>query len=224
MNQACTDFGVANLTSAEIRGRTVLEVGSQNVNGSLRSHVEALGPARYTGVDMTPGAGVDEVLSAEKLVERFGPDAFDVVISTEMLEHVRDWRAVIGNMKAVLKPGGLLLFTTRSQGFAFHAYPFDFWRYELSDLETLFDDFEIQKLESDPSEPGVFFKGRKPLAWKPRSLDGYELYSIILRRRAADVRESEVRMFRLLYPARLAAAMVVPQPIRRGIKRLFGAA
>jgi SAM-dependent methyltransferase len=216
------DFGTAHLTAADIRGRVVLEVGSQNVNGSLRSHVESLAPARYVGVDMTPGPGVDEVCSAEKLIQRFGPDAFDVVISTEMLEHVRDWRAVISNMKGVLKPGGILLFTTRSQGFAFHAYPFDFWRYELSDVEALFDDFETLTLESDPSEPGVFFKGRKPVGWRARPLDGHALFSIILRRRAADVRESEVRMFRVLYPARLAAYMVLPQPIRQGLKRLFG--
>jgi 2-polyprenyl-3-methyl-5-hydroxy-6-metoxy-1,4-benzoquinol methylase len=73
---------------------------------------------------MAPGPDVDEVCAAEKLVQRFGPDALDVVISTEMLGHVRDWRAVIDNTKSVLKPGGTLLFTTRSQGFAFHAYPF----------------------------------------------------------------------------------------------------
>jgi SAM-dependent methyltransferase len=224
MNQACIEYGTTHLTSEDVRGKSVLEVGSQNVNGSLRSYVEGLGPSRYFGVDMTPGAGVDEVCSAEKLLERFGPNAFDVVISTEMLEHVRDWRAVVNNMKGVLKPGGIMLFTTRSQGFAFHAYPFDFWRYELSDVSALFDDFETLNLESDPLEPGVFFKGRKPINWRARSLDGYALYSIILRRRSLDVSEGQVKLFRLFYPARFAVATVVTQPIRRGIKRLFGAA
>src|SRR5512133_1128292 len=89
MNQACIEYGTTHLTSGDVRGKSVLEVGSQNVNGSLRSYVEGLGPSRYFGVDMTPGDGVDEVCSAEKLIERFGVDAFDVVISTEMLEHVR---------------------------------------------------------------------------------------------------------------------------------------
>jgi len=39
---------------------------------------------------------------AENLIKRFGPESFDVVIATELLEHVIDWRRVINNMKTVL--------------------------------------------------------------------------------------------------------------------------
>jgi SAM-dependent methyltransferase len=116
MNKACLEFGIRSLTAHDVRGRTVLEVASRDVNGSLRGHVEGLAPASYLGVDIAAGPGVDEICPVDCLIDRFGPDRFDLVFSTEMLEHVRDWRAALANLKAVTKPGGVLFFTTRSRG------------------------------------------------------------------------------------------------------------
>ncbi len=154
-------WGQTVLTAEAVQGRRVLEVGSRNVNGSLRPHVEALGPAVYLGVDMEPGEGVDEICYAESLFGRFGPDAWDVVLSTEMLEHCRNWRAAVHNMKGVLRPGGLLLLTTRSVGFPLHEYPGDYWRFELADMEAIFADFPIKSLEPDREAPGVFLLAQK---------------------------------------------------------------
>ena len=61
--------------------------------------------------------GVDEICDAAKLRERFGDAAFDVVISTELLEHVRDWSVVVSNLKHVVKPGGVLLVHRLKNGF-----------------------------------------------------------------------------------------------------------
>jgi len=219
MNKACMEYGVRALTEADVRDLTVLEVGSRNVNGSLRWHVERLSPASYLGVDIVSGPGVDEICPVHSLIERFGHDRFDLVFSTEMLEHVRDWRAALLNLKTVTKPGGILFFTTRSQGFGFHGYPFDFWRYELSDVAALFADFETLALDPDLSEAGVFYKGRKPEGWKSRPLEDFELYSIILNRRVRDVRGLDILSFRAVYLLRVAAAGLLPQGIRRAIKR-----
>jgi SAM-dependent methyltransferase len=223
MNKACMDFGVRALTIDDVRGRTVLEVGSRNVNGSLRAHVEGLGPASYLGVDIIAGAGVDEICPVDRLTARFGPDRFDLVFSTEMLEHVRDWRAALLNLKSVTKPGGILLFTTRSRGFGFHGYPFDFWRYEVSDVRTLFGDFEKLALESDLSQPGVFFKGRKPIDWKDRPLDDHKLYSIILGREALNLRAIDLLRFRVRYQLRVRVAPALPMAMRRAIKKVIPA-
>jgi SAM-dependent methyltransferase len=228
-HQACIEFGVAQLRAAEIRGKTVLEVGARDVNGSLRGHVESLGPASYVGVDIEVGPGVDELCRGEQLIERYGEESFDVVLSSEMLEHVRDWRAVVSNLKRVVKPTGILLFTTRSPGFRFHGYPFDFWRYELSDIAVLFSDFAIEVLLTDPSAPGVFFKGRKPADFRERSLAGYPLYSMITERRTPQVREYEIFAFHMWYLARAAAANVpatirramLPEPVRLWLRRLL---
>lgn len=178
-NLSCLEFGHDNLTPSDIRGKSVIEVGSRNINGSLRPFVESLAPASYLGVDMVSGGGVDEVCEAGRLVERFGPESFDVLLSTEMLEHVHDWQRVIDNLKIALRPTGLLLVTTRSRGFPHHEAPYDFWRYEVSDMKEIFSDFMIEKLQPDPQEPGVFLKARKPLHYAGRDLSGYLLYSMV---------------------------------------------
>jgi SAM-dependent methyltransferase len=189
--RSCIDFARRVLTRELIEGRSVLEVGAQDVNGSVRPIVEELGPASYVGVDISEGPGVDLVLDATRLVERFGEQSFDVVLSTELLEHVRDWRTVIGNMKSVLRPGGTLLITTRSRGFWLHGWPWDFWRYEVEDLELIFADFDIHALEPDTLQPGVFLLGTKRET-TPVALEPIALFSILTGRRQLDVSDRDV--------------------------------
>jgi hypothetical protein len=172
------EFGPRALAPSHVRGRGVLEVGSLNVNGSLRRHVESLRPASYLGVDFRSGRGVDLVADAtdpDFPVKVNGP--YSVVICTEMLEHVLDWRAAVRNIKACVRFGGHLLVTTRSLGFHFHEYPGDYWRYELSDMERIFADFTIDLLEPDPQAPGVFFYATA-LSAPAVDLSGVELYSM----------------------------------------------
>lgn len=183
-NRACLTFGEDNLLLEDVQGKAVLEVGARNVNGSLRPLVESLQPSSYVGVDIHPGPGVDSICNAEELASRFGPAAFDLLIATEVVEHVPDWYAVVENFKGALREKGSLLITTRSFGFPYHEAPWDFWRYETSDMQTIFSDMAIERLQSDPEEPGVFLKARKPARFIPRDLSGYELYSVPLGRRA----------------------------------------
>ena len=140
----------------------VLEVGSRNINGSVRPLVESTKPLEYIGIDIEPGPGVDRVLNAIYLTDTF-PAWFDVVICTETLEHARDYLTVIAQMKAVLKPGGVLYLTTRSPGFPLHEYPGDYWRFTKAQILTLFKNMQIESCEDDPQTPGVFLKARKPL-------------------------------------------------------------
>lgn len=220
---SCLEFVASQLHADEVRGKTVLEVGARDVNGSPRAAVQALGPASYLGVDLAPGPGVDEVCAGEHLVRRYGPEAFDVVISTETLEHVRDWPTVIDNLKEVVKPGGILLVTTRSRGFPFHDYPFDFWRYEVEDLAVLFSDFTVMALVPDPSSPGVFFKGRKPPGFRRRPIGAFPLYSVITRRRTVTIRGVDIVRCRADRLARRLAWHLLPGPVHRALKRRLAA-
>jgi glycosyltransferase involved in cell wall biosynthesis len=169
MHASVLGFFVSVLGSSEVRGKSVLEVGSGDVNGSVRPIVEARNPAFYLGVDMTEGPGVDKVLDATKLTEELEPGSFDVVISTEMMEHVEDWQTTFINLFEMVKPGGVIVVTTRSVPFGYHPHPIDTWRYTPDAMVQILDAVRFDKLlvcpDPDPVSPGVFFKARKPLDW-----------------------------------------------------------
>jgi len=192
-NISCITFGAKSLTKEEVKGKRIIEVGSRNISGSLRPIIEALEPRQYVGIDIEEGPGVDIVCDADKMLQEFGRESFDVVISTELLEHIREWRKVISNIKNVCKPNGIILITTRSRGFGYHGYPHDYWRYEVDDMENIFSDCEILALERDSQEPGVFIKARRPDTFIERDLADYQLYSIVVNRRAKDITGRDFR-------------------------------
>jgi len=119
------------------------------------------------GTDMRPGPGVDVVCAAEHLSRT--QCAYGVVISTEMLEHASDWQAAMRGMINALGPGGLLVLTTRSEGFPLHGYPDDHWRFSVEAMDAIVKAarLDVERLEADPdpASPGVFVKARKPFGW-----------------------------------------------------------
>ena len=202
-NSACIDFGVRNLAIEEVKGKKIIEIGSYDVNGSLRPIIEAWGnPDEYVGVDIIDGPGVDLICPAEKIIEKFGKESFDIVISTEMIERVRDWRKVISNIKNICKPNGLILLTTRSYGFGYHDFPYDFWRYEIEDMESIFSDCIILNVQNDKSDPGVFIKVQKPNNFVEKTLSSTKLYSVIADKRLSEITERDLQIFRIYHSMR----------------------
>lgn len=161
-------FSDGLLVADEIVGRRVLEVGSCDVNGSVRPIIEAHNPASYLGVDNAAGPRVDRIVACADLIATFGESAFDIVISTEMLEHVRDWQTCIINLATVLSEGGLLVVTTRSPGFPYHPYPEDHWRFPVPAMWDILAAVGLDVIDCrpDPGEPGVIAKAHKPAGWK----------------------------------------------------------
>lgn len=181
MHHSVFKFFCESFAHDELKDKRILDVGSYDVNGSVRSIIEpVMSPKEYIGIDMRQGPKVDIVLLAEDIVQHFGKSRFDVVISTEAFEHIEKWREAINNVKQVLVPGGTLLLTTRSQGFPLHDYPSDFWRFSPLDMAHIFADFRIKSLLNDPEQPGVFLKAIKPLDWTDNlDISNYNVFSMV---------------------------------------------
>jgi len=95
-------------------GDNVLELGSRNINGSVRvlfPHV-----ATYVGVDPVDGHDVDVV--GDGATVDVGHDSFDVCVCTEVLEHVPDDIAfgIIENAHRHLVSGGRFVMTCAGPG------------------------------------------------------------------------------------------------------------
>ncbi len=103
----------------------ILDVGSYDVNGTLRS--VAPPGAAYTGIDLSAGPGVDIVLEDARRYP-FPNDSFDLVVSTSCFEHDPMFWVSFLEMLRVLRPGGHLYINAPSNG-GYHAYPRDNWRF-----------------------------------------------------------------------------------------------
>ncbi|MBC9822509.1 methyltransferase domain-containing protein [Terrabacter sp. MAHUQ-38] len=102
---------VADVNGDLIAGGRVLEIGSYDVNGTVRSIFEA---REYVGVDLVHGPGVDIVSFGHEIAEPSG--SYDLAISGECFEHDPHWQATFLNMARLTRPGGVVAFTCASTG------------------------------------------------------------------------------------------------------------
>ncbi len=126
------------------RGRT-LDVGAQA--GPYAAHF----PHRVA-LDIRRGPGVQVVGDAQVL--GIADQAFDVVLCTEVLEHLPEPQKAIDELFRVLKPGGVLLLTTRFL-FPIHDAPHDYFRYTKYGLRYLLRRFEIVELQEETDAVGT---------------------------------------------------------------------
>ena len=94
------------------RKTRVLEVGSRNVNGSLRELF--LESVCYVGIDAEPGPDVDVVCFAHEFTAEL--ESFDVVCSAETFEHDPHAAQTVYRMLQLLRPGGLFFMTCAGEG------------------------------------------------------------------------------------------------------------
>jgi SAM-dependent methyltransferase len=103
----------------------IVEIGSQNVNGTLRS----VAPAEfdYIGVDFVEGDGVDLILDSPYSLP-FETDSVDIVLSSSCFEHSEMFWLLYLEIVRILRPSGLFYLNIPSNG-EFHRYPVDCWRF-----------------------------------------------------------------------------------------------
>jgi SAM-dependent methyltransferase len=106
----------------------VLEIGSQDINGTVRDFFQK--GANYLGLDLGMAKGVDWTIPGE-LVEL--PDQWaSICISTECFEHAATWEQILMNMIRITRTNGLLILSIAGHGRATHgtvdsevgSYPF----------------------------------------------------------------------------------------------------
>lgn len=93
----------------------VLDCGSLDINGNNR---HLFYDSEYVGVDIVNGNNVNIVCKISKAYEDkiFKDNYFDVVISTEMLEHDKEYDKSLQVMQRLLKPKGLMILTCACVG------------------------------------------------------------------------------------------------------------
>jgi SAM-dependent methyltransferase len=122
-----------------------LDIGAQN--GPYAAHFP-----RRVALDIQRGAGVQIIGDAQALGIRDA--SFDVVLCTEVLEHIPDPQRAIDEMFRVLVPGGQLLLTTRFL-FPIHDAPHDYFRFTKYGLRHLLRRFDITELEEETDAVGT---------------------------------------------------------------------
>lgn len=103
----------------------VIEIGSQDVNGSLRQVCP--GAFDYVGLDFQEARGVDIVLQ-DPYALPLEDESVDITVSSSCFEHSEMFWLVFLEVMRVLKPGGLFYLNAPSAG-SFHKYPVDCWRF-----------------------------------------------------------------------------------------------
>lgn len=89
----------------------VLEIGSLNINGSIRVFFEN---CEYLGVDIGPGPGVDLVIEGQNLDSP--SNTYDTVASCECFEHNPYWVTTFANMHRMARINGLVFMTCATTG------------------------------------------------------------------------------------------------------------
>jgi SAM-dependent methyltransferase len=103
---------IKNQFPAYFNQSQVIEIGSLDINGSIREHFEHT--IQYIGCDLGPGKGVDVVCLGHELDYPNG--SFDLAISCECFEHDKHWALTFQKMIDLVRPGGLVVFTCASEG------------------------------------------------------------------------------------------------------------
>ncbi|MBX2811158.1 MAG: class I SAM-dependent methyltransferase [Myxococcales bacterium] len=103
----------------------ILDIGSADVNGSLRT--VAPHSCDYVGVDFAPGPGVDVVIT-DPYTLPFEDNTFDLCVSTSVFEHSEFFWVLFVEILRVIKATGRLYMNAPSNG-EVHRYPVDCWRF-----------------------------------------------------------------------------------------------
>lgn len=119
----------------------VLDLGS--ATSPYRSWLEATG-CRVETLDIDAASGADHVGTGD--ATGLPSDSMDLVICTQVLEHVPDPRLVLREIRRILKPGGRLIASAPHVWF-YHPHPSDYWRFTQEGVVQLCREADLDLIE-----------------------------------------------------------------------------
>jgi SAM-dependent methyltransferase len=162
-------------------GTRVLEVGATL---DTSTYMRAVGDASITWetLDIAAGPGVTHV-ATEEYRYPVPDNHYDVVVSGQVAEHVRQVWRWMGELKRVVKPGGLII-TLSPVSWPYHEAPVDCWRMYPEGMKALceFNGLELELCQWESLEAALYWRvrpGRGRVSTKASSRRLYALYGAL---------------------------------------------
>lgn len=126
MHHTASISGLAFAEKYGGEGKIVVDIGGQNVNGSLRKYFTERN-MKYICVDIEQHPSVDIVVKPGDRLP-FADGEVDLVVSVSCFEHDPLFWMTFKEMCRITKLGGYIFVNAPSNG-AYHCYPGDNWRF-----------------------------------------------------------------------------------------------
>jgi SAM-dependent methyltransferase len=140
------DRGVGRLIDQHVTGRC-LDAGSGRA--PYKARLEERGVEVLT-IDIENRSGDVDIIGDLQNMPAVASASVDAVICTEVLEHVPDPAAALGEIERVLRPGGVLVLSVPHLS-PIHEAPHDFYRYTCFGLSHLLSKAGLEVLELSPA-------------------------------------------------------------------------
>ena len=122
------------------------------IEGALEALRKRYPAARFIGGNIPPFTGLPD-------------NSFDRVFSFQVIEHIRDDRHFLQEIRRVLKPGGIALITTPNRPFSLTRNPWHIREYTAHELQTLaqsvFSKVEMKGIAGDPLVMEYYERNKK---------------------------------------------------------------
>lgn len=128
--------------ASECRGR-FLEFGdARYIDAFPKSEI-----SQYDIFNIEAGPGVTIVGDIQDCPQ-IPDNTYDVIVCTQVLEHIPNPFLAAAELYRILKPGGRLLLTVPA-AYQYHAVPRDYWRFTRDSLDLLFGE-RLQEMQIEP--------------------------------------------------------------------------
>jgi SAM-dependent methyltransferase len=122
-------------------GMKVLEIGPDGVPTTFQSIVDD-SSIEWDTIDLKEKPNVTFTAISEYSFP-FADDTYDIVVSANVIEHVRRIWVWVRELTRICKPGGLVI-TIAPVSWPFHEVPYDCWRIYPEGMKALYEDSGLE--------------------------------------------------------------------------------